>query len=88
MRTDLVRQNDLVHTLGIPDLTYWCDVGPGGVAPCGMVGQAVGAILSGQATAVLVFRSLNGRSGRRYGLAATGETARSIGSESLKALSR
>src|SRR5258708_36817312 len=34
-----------------------------------MVGQAVGAILSGQATTVLVFRSLNGRSGARYGLA-------------------
>jgi acetyl-CoA acetyltransferase len=33
-----------------------------------MVGQAVGAILSGQAKNVLVFRSLNGRSGRRYGL--------------------
>ena len=32
-----------------------------------MVGQAVGAILSGQATTVLVFRSLNGRSGRRFG---------------------
>ena len=31
--------------------------------PCGMVGQAVAAILSGQATTVLVFRSLNGRSG-------------------------
>ena len=38
--------------------------------PCAMVGQAVAAILSGQATTVLVFRSLNGRSGRRYGAAA------------------
>ena len=38
-----------------------------------MVGQAVAAILSGQATTVLVFRSLNGRSGRRFGLAATGD---------------
>jgi acetyl-CoA acetyltransferase len=35
-----------------------------------MVGQAVGAILSGQATTVLVVRGLNGRSGRRFGLAA------------------
>jgi acetyl-CoA acetyltransferase len=32
-----------------------------------MVGQAVAAILSGQATTVLVYRSLNGRSGRRFG---------------------
>jgi len=33
-----------------------------------MVGQAVAAILSGQARNVLVFRSINGRSGRRLGL--------------------
>jgi acetyl-CoA acetyltransferase len=65
---DLVRHNDLADSLGIDNLTYWSEVGPGGVAPCAMVGQAVGAILSGQATAVLVFRELNGRSGRRYGL--------------------
>ena len=52
----------------MPNVTYWADVGPGGVAAAAMVGQAVGAILSGQATAVLVFRELNGRSGRRYGL--------------------
>ena len=66
---DLVRHNDLLHTLGLRDLAYWGETGPGGTAPCGMVGQAVGAILSGQATTVLVFRSLNGRSGARYGLA-------------------
>jgi acetyl-CoA acetyltransferase len=73
---DLVRQNDLVDTLGIPNLTYFSEVGPGGVAPCAQVGQAVGAILSGQATNVLVYRSINGRSGRRYGLAATGDQTR------------
>jgi acetyl-CoA acetyltransferase len=65
---DLVRHNDLVHALGLPELNYFSEVGPGGVAPCAMVGQAVAAILSGQATNVLVFRSLNGRSGRRFGL--------------------
>jgi acetyl-CoA acetyltransferase len=67
---DLVRHNDLADALGIDNLTYWSEVGPGGVAPCAMVGQAVGAILSGQATAVLVFRQLNGRSGGRDGQAA------------------
>ena len=65
---DTVRPNDLADSLGIPQLTYWAEVGPGGTAPPAMVGQAVGAILSGQATTVLVFRELNGRSGRRYGL--------------------
>ena len=32
-----------------------------------MVGQAVGAIMSGQARTVVVYRALNGRSGRRLG---------------------
>jgi acetyl-CoA acetyltransferase len=71
---DTVLHNDLADSLGIPDLTYWAQVGPGGVAPCAMIGQAVGAILSGQATAVLVFRELNGRSGRRFGLSAETQT--------------
>ena len=64
---DTVRPNDLAHALGIPQLTYWSDVGPGGVAPPAMIAQAVAAILSGLATTVLCFRELNGRSGRRYG---------------------
>jgi acetyl-CoA acetyltransferase len=66
--SDRNRPNDLVHSLGIGNLTYFGEVGPGGVAPCAMVGQAVAAILSGLATTVLVFRALNGRSGRRFGL--------------------
>src|SRR5215212_9607923 len=56
---EVVRHNDLVHTLGLRRLDYFSDVGPGGVAPSAMVGQAVAAILSGEATIVLVFRSLN-----------------------------
>jgi acetyl-CoA acetyltransferase len=65
---DTVYHHDLVESVGMPNVTYWSEVGPGGVAAAAMVGQAVGAILSGQATTVLVFRELNGRSGQRYGL--------------------
>ena len=64
---DLVGYNSLAESLGIPNLTYWGMTGPGGSAPCAMVGQAVAAIASGQAKTVLVFRSLNGRSGLRFG---------------------
>jgi len=71
---DSVMHNDLADSLGIPDITYWAQVGPGGVAPCAMIGQAVAAIMSGQATNVLVFRELNGRSGRRFGLSAEAQT--------------
>jgi acetyl-CoA acetyltransferase len=71
---DLVRPNDLVDSLGLDGLSYYGEVGPGGVAPCGMIGQAVAAILAGMATTVLVFRCLNGRSGRRYGQSSVNET--------------
>ncbi len=66
---DTVRPNDLAHALGIPQLTFWAETGPGGTAPPAMIGLAIGAIMSGQASTVLCFRELNGRSGRRYGLA-------------------
>src|SRR3954463_9382486 len=69
---DTVRPNDLAHALGLPELTFGGETGPGGTAPPAMLGLAVGAILSGQATTVLCFRELNGRSGRRYGLGAGG----------------
>ena len=66
---DTVRHHDLIESIGMPNVTYWADVGPGR-SRRGGDGRArpSGAILSGQATAVLVFRELNGRSGRRYGL--------------------
>lgn len=64
---DNVSPQSLAESLGVPDLTYWGEVGSGGAAPCAMVGQAVAAVLSGLATTVLVYRSLNGRSGARFG---------------------
>jgi acetyl-CoA acetyltransferase len=68
---DAVAHNDLAQALGLPDLTYWGSSGPGGAAPGGMIGQAVGAIRSGQATTVLAYRALNGRSGARFGQGAS-----------------
>ncbi len=64
---DSVTHNDIGHWLGLSNLTFWGITGTGGSAPCGMIGQAVAAILSGQATNVLVYRGLNGRSGLRLG---------------------
>jgi len=64
---DTVRPYSLAASLGMKDLRYWADTGPGGVAPCMMMGVAMGALLSGQAKAVLAFRSLNGRSEARLG---------------------
>ncbi|MEV0494677.1 thiolase C-terminal domain-containing protein [Streptomyces atratus] len=65
---DLVSHNELADALGIPNLTYWGINGAGGAAAPAQVAQAVAAIESGQASTVLVFRALNGRSGAdRYG---------------------
>jgi acetyl-CoA acetyltransferase len=74
---DVVGHNDLAEALGSPGLTYWGSSGPGGAAPGGMIGQAVGAILSGQATAVLAYRALNGRSGARFGRGAASSASSS-----------
>ena len=63
---------------GPPDLTLLVRVRPRRRGAMRHGGPGGGAILSGQATTVLVFRALNGRSGRRYGLAATGDE-RSVG---------
>ncbi len=64
---DVVTPYTLAAALGATNLSYWADTGPGGVAPCMMMGLAMGALLSGQAKAVLAFRSLNGRSESRLG---------------------
>ena len=76
---DVVRPNALAEALGITNLTYAGSHGPGGTAPCSQVGQAVGAIVSGQATAVLLYRTLNGGSRRRYGMAPPGTDGGEVG---------
>ncbi len=64
---DVTTPYTLAAALGARNLAYWADTGPGGVAPCMMMGLAMGAVMSGQAKAVLCFRSLNGRSETRLG---------------------
>jgi acetyl-CoA acetyltransferase len=74
--SDTVRPFTLGAALGVNNLAFWADTGPGGVAPCMMMGIAMGAVLSGQAKTVLAFRSLNGRSEARLGAA-----VRTVGKE-------
>jgi acetyl-CoA acetyltransferase len=66
---DVVRHNDLADALGLRELNYWGSAGTGGSAPCAMVAQACAAVATGLARSVVVFRSLNGRSGVRFGRA-------------------
>jgi acetyl-CoA acetyltransferase len=81
---DEVSAAALADTLGIDDLAYWSQVGAGGAAPAAMVGQAVAAVRAGLARSVLVFRALNGRSGRRLGKGVPSVTAVGGGSSYLE----
>jgi acetyl-CoA acetyltransferase len=76
---DSVTPHALAAALGMKTLNYWGDSGPGGVGPCMMLGLAIGAIMSGQATKVLVIRSLNGRSGTRLGTGSRRITGSRVG---------
>ena len=64
---DSTPQGELAACLGIPYLRYYGELGPLGGAACGLVIQAAMAVSSGMANNVIVFRSVNGRSGARYG---------------------
>jgi len=66
---DHVSPAAIVGAMGLDQLTFVGELGAGGAAPCGMMGLAASAIISGQATAVLVYRALNGRSESRFGAA-------------------
>lgn len=66
---DHVSHAALIGALGLDNAGFLGDSGVGGTAPCGMVGLAVAAVASGQASAVLVYRALNGRSESRFGAA-------------------
>lgn len=59
----------LAMNLGVHDLTYWGEANGGGNATCSVVAQAGAAIRAGLASTVVVYRALNGRSGRRLGQA-------------------
>jgi acetyl-CoA acetyltransferase len=59
----------LALNLGIPSLSYWGETDGGGGATCGVIAQATAAIGAGLARNVVVYRAMNGRSGRRLGQA-------------------
>lgn len=71
---DTVYPHSLADVIGARHVRYWSDVTRGGSGASGMVGQAVAAIVSGMASRVLVFRALNGHSGRRLGQSVSAPT--------------
>jgi acetyl-CoA acetyltransferase len=57
----------VAHAVGIDDLTWNCSFQGGGNQTASVVATAASVIESGLCQAVLVYRSLNGRSGYRHG---------------------
>jgi len=58
---------ELMRNLGIDEITWWSRTPGGGVGACATVQQAVAAVTSGAANAVLVYRAFNERSHFRFG---------------------
>jgi len=80
---DTTSTSNLAVSLGLRNLTFWADTGPGGSAPCMQLAIAIGALMSGQAKAVVVFRSLNGRSEGRLGTGVPGMGGDRVGGNGL-----
>jgi acetyl-CoA acetyltransferase len=57
----------VMQAVGIGELAYSARTRGGGGGSCATVQLAAGAVVSGQAEAVLVYRAFNERSGRRFG---------------------
>ncbi len=57
---------EVARCVGIKDLTFFSRTPHGGGAAIGVMHQAVMAVATGSARAVVVYRALNGRSGARY----------------------
>ena len=64
---DKTTEAAIVNALGLPHLTYYGETEFGGVNCCGAVAQASAAIEAGLASCIVFYRTLNARSGVRYG---------------------
>jgi acetyl-CoA acetyltransferase len=70
---------EVARNVGIPELTFFSTIGHGGGAACAIVHQAAMAVATGTADYVVCYRSLNGRSGGRFGGGgATGRAANMV----------
>ncbi len=70
---DSTDEIEVARTVGANDLTFFSKINYGGGAAVGTIAQAAMAIATGQATAVVCYRAMNGRSGRRMGQGVSGE---------------
>ena len=66
-RVDTSAEADVAANLGIPDLAWWGEISQAGNVGAALVAHAAAAIHARLANVVVIYRGVNGRSGRRYG---------------------
>ncbi|MGD9598444.1 MAG: lipid-transfer protein [Steroidobacteraceae bacterium] len=66
---DATNQVDVINALGLKNIGAYATIPHGGGSPCGTVLQAAMMVASGTCGCVVAYRSLNERSGHRYGSA-------------------
>jgi len=64
---------EIARAIGCNDLSFYSRVPHGGGAPTGCIEQAVMAIATGVSEVVVVYRTLNGRSGHRFSGGVSGD---------------
>ena len=77
---DTSLEADVAANLGMTELSFFGEVNQAGNVGAALVGHAAAAIRAGIANVVVIFRGVNGRSGRRYGRGdVTGRQGRGAG---------
>src|SRR5688572_23326485 len=64
---DSSSENMIASNLGVKDLAWFGEVNAAGPAAGAIVAHAASAIQAGLANVIVIYRGVNGRSGRRYG---------------------
>ena len=70
---DSTDEIEVARAVGLGDLGFFSQINYGGGAAVALIHQAAIAVAVGEATHVVVYRGMNGRSGRRMGAGVSGE---------------
>ncbi|MBT4521323.1 MAG: lipid-transfer protein [Halieaceae bacterium] len=64
---EATNQVDVVNAMGMQNIASFATIPHGGGSPCGAIAHAAMMVASGQCKCVVAYRSMNERSGHRYG---------------------
>lgn len=70
---DSTDEIEVARAVGAGDLSFFSQINYGGGAAVGTIAQAAMAVATGQASTVVCYRAMNGRSGKRMGQGVSGD---------------